>query len=611
MLLALAAAPAMGQEEVSVTVYKKVSPSIALLKCRQGLGSGFAINEEGLVLTNAHVVSSPLPYQMRIDVMKSDGTIVPMIFKKVKILGVHPKFDLALVKVDAPAAGVKLIPVSLSRAGLIPGQTVYAIGNPGGNDDEVGAFQKTFTEGKVSGNQVIESVSYVQHSAAINRGNSGGPLCNMKGEIVGVNTLGRPDLQGIFFALPVDKFNDKEFVEPAKRQANPEKVKAILDAADKMQDQLKQARQVLSPDSEQLDGMRYYLLHLYHMALSHDPGSKELYIKIGSLFAQIEEPEHAVSYLARGISLDPWYSHSAYMDFGQSLGKINKYDLARLAFTEALAKFPRESDQTAVDLAKYSAKQKQWSDAAYYAKLAIAIGVIPRQEDELTKIYDDAIGKLGGDADKTKERCTKASDDLKDIKSAAAAAKSNKQRFLNSKFEDFVTNFDVMDATSDTLVTELWGKEHNSQIATEGGAVTATNPTTPTTPSTPTTPTASGDPSKEILAGIDTAKEQVRSRDKAKAVETLKALVAKYPDHAETKKAKDLLAIWDKPEAAPVKPVKDPTADLIQRKIDLAKIFKRSNQTDKAIETLEKVISDNPSHPLTDAARALLKDYQK
>ena len=605
LILAMCAAPAAAEEEVGVFVYKKISPSVALLKSLEGFGTGFAIDEDGLVVTNAHVISSPLPYQMRVDVLKKDGTIGPMIFKKVKILGLHPKLDMALVQVDAKAAGVKLLPVEISRDQIIPGQSVYAIGNPGGGEGG-GALQKTFTEGKVSGVRALEGIPYIQHSASINPGNSGGPLVNSKGQVVGVNTL-KSYNEGIGFAIPMDKFKTDVFVKPEERKADPAKLKEIMDYAAKVQDELRRMREVLSKDDPRLVLARAHLFEVYHEALSRDPGSKDLYIKLGSLLHQLEEHMVATAYLARGIELDPWYNNAAYVEFGRSLGKIGKGDMARLAFAEAIAKFPNDSDQTAVDLAKYSAKEKEWSDAAYYAKLAIAIGVIPRQEDELVKIYDNALGKLGAaDAEKTKERCDNANTELKAMKSAAVKAKNTKEKFLNKEFESFITDYDAMADKQEEVAKNLWGDDAG-ETATEGPV--ATNPSTPTTP-TPVTPAA--DPAKEIADGIELAKQQVSQREKDKAVQTLKALVEKYPDHPDIKKAKSLLAIWDKP-APPVtvKPEKDPTADLIQRKIDLAKIFKRSNQTDKAIETLEKVIEDNPTHPLTETARALLKEYKK
>jgi len=610
LVLSIVTAALVAQDDPGLKVYQTVSPSVVSLKSIEGSGTGFVLEEDGLVLTNAHVVTSPLPYQMRVDVLK-DGKTVTMIFKKVKIEGIHPKLDLALVRVDAKGAGVKLIPVAFSKNGLLPGQSVYAIGNPGAGDGST--LDKTITRGIVSAtSRIIEGVPYIQHDAAINPGNSGGPLCNAAGEIVGVNTL-KAHIEGVGYALPMDKFRKDIFVPLDKREKDDKKVEEILAEADRVMGEIKKMRQVLAPDDPRFFYARAYVARLYSMALAHDPGNKALYLKIGSLFHQLEEPVMASAYLAKGIELDPWFSHSAYIDLGQSLGKLGKGDMATLAFNEAIAKFPRESDQVAVSLAQYSSKEKQYANAAYYSKLAIHIGVIPRQEDEMNGIYEGAMKKLGGDeADKTRKRCDGAGEELKAMKSAAVIAKASKQKFLNKEFETFLHDFNPMPEKSEQVAKGLWGEDDNAVAAGE-----SEKPLIAGTPTTPTTTTGEPmDAETEITKTIESAKKLVSNKDKDKAVVSLKALVAKYPAHPQIRTAKDLLTIWDKPDkpavaAAPEKPKPDPTTRLIERKIDLALLFKKSGQMDKAIETLQALIDEHPTHDSIGRARDLLKQWGK
>ncbi len=600
---------ATAQDDPGLKVYQRVNPSVVSLKSIEGSGTGFVLEEEGLILTNAHVVTSPLPYQMRVDVIK-DGKTVPMIFKKVKIEGVHPKLDLALVRVDAKAAGVKLIPVTLSKTPVLPGQGVYAIGNPGAGDGTT--LDKTITRGIVSQTgRIIEGVPYIQHDAAINPGNSGGPLCNAAGEIVGVNTL-KAKIDGVGYALPVDKFRKDIFVPLEKREKDDKKTAEILREADRVAEEVKKMRQVYPPDHPQLAQARGYVAYLYSMALAHDPGNKQLYIKIGSLMYEIDRHVVATAYLARGIELDPWFSHTAYVYLGQALGKLGKPDMATLAYTEAIAKFPKDSDQVAIDLAKYSEKEKQFANAAFYSKLAIVIGVIPRQEDELNKIYDNSIKQVpAGDADKVRARCEAAGDELKTMKSAASAAKTANQKFLNKQFEQFVLNYDAMTDKSSEMAKGLWGEDDKTETAPDKPVVG--NPVPPATPTTP--PVSTADAAKDIAESIDAAKTMVRNKEKEKAVEALKALVTKYPDHAKIKEAKDLLAVWDKGSSTGTTPVKPPVSDAtskaIQRKLELAQIFKKSKQDDKAIAALQEIIDEYPSHPDADKARDLLKQWKR
>jgi S1-C subfamily serine protease len=167
-----------------------------------GAGTGFIIDEDGHIVTNWHVVTGGTSYS----VILSDGTSVPA-----KLVGQDPRDDLAVVQIDA--AKVPATVALGDSSTLKQGQTVLAIGSP------LGAFGNTVTKGIVSalnrdqfedtgGTYCQNYTNLIQHDAAINPGNSGGPLFNLRGEVIGVNTLGYPitpdgtPVQGIFFAVP-------------------------------------------------------------------------------------------------------------------------------------------------------------------------------------------------------------------------------------------------------------------------------------------------------------------------------------------------------------------------------------------------------------------------
>jgi S1-C subfamily serine protease len=174
----------------------------------QGAGTGFIISEEGYVVTNWHVVEGGDAFA----VILSDGTQVDA-----ELIGEDPRDDLAVVKID-PASVTDVVSFGDSDA-IKPGEEVLAIGSP------LGLFSNTVTAGIVSGvgrNQleaqgatVCQDYSnLIQHDAAINSGNSGGPLFNLQGEVIGVNTLGISEqssgqsVQGIFFAIPSNTVQD-------------------------------------------------------------------------------------------------------------------------------------------------------------------------------------------------------------------------------------------------------------------------------------------------------------------------------------------------------------------------------------------------------------------
>jgi serine protease Do len=160
---------------------------------RQGLGSGFIISEDGYILTNAHVVANADEVTVRLADAKREF--------KAKLIGSDERTDIALLKVEA--TGLPTVTLGDSSK-LRPGEWVAAIGSPFG-------FSNTVTAGIVSatGRSLPDEayVPFIQTDVAVNPGNSGGPLLNLKGEVVGINSQiysGTGGYMGVSFAIPIE-----------------------------------------------------------------------------------------------------------------------------------------------------------------------------------------------------------------------------------------------------------------------------------------------------------------------------------------------------------------------------------------------------------------------
>ena len=184
-------------EEVEPSVVT-IAASIEARNQPQSFGSGVALLEAGVIVTNYHVVQ----HAQRIQVLIGDEMVDAI------LVGADFFTDIAVLQVD-PSFGLKPLTLSTEKA-LRVGEPVFAIGSA------LGDFRNSVTTGIVSGLErsvVVDQVGFayemlIQTDAAINRGNSGGPLLNQKGDVVGINTLvvrgsvSNNDIEGLGFAIP-------------------------------------------------------------------------------------------------------------------------------------------------------------------------------------------------------------------------------------------------------------------------------------------------------------------------------------------------------------------------------------------------------------------------
>jgi S1-C subfamily serine protease len=185
--------------DIQVPQYKQKGTE----KKEVGGGSGFIVSEDGLIVTNKHVV---IDKEAEYTVLTNDGQKY-----SAKVLALDPVQDLAIIKIQTNDVSKKFPAIKLGDfTGIQIGQGAIAIGNA------LGEFRNTVSVGIVSGlsrtisasgtsgfSEVLEDI--IQTDAAINSGNSGGPLLNLKGEVIGINTAMAQGANSIGFAIPINR----------------------------------------------------------------------------------------------------------------------------------------------------------------------------------------------------------------------------------------------------------------------------------------------------------------------------------------------------------------------------------------------------------------------
>ena len=175
----------------------RVGEAVVQIRTPVGLGSGFIIHPAGYVVTNQHVISGE--YEISVtQFRRGSAGLERETFDRVRIVALDARLDLALLKIEVSDERVfPTVPIGDSH-GLGEGQPVFAIGSPLG-------LERTVSQGIISvRNRALGGLLYLQTTTQLNPGNSGGPLFNLRGEVVGINKM-KPmmmGIEGLNFAIP-------------------------------------------------------------------------------------------------------------------------------------------------------------------------------------------------------------------------------------------------------------------------------------------------------------------------------------------------------------------------------------------------------------------------
>lgn len=557
-------------------VYAKVYQSVVKIKgVVGGSGSGVIVDPEGWILTNRHVVDSPQGYTVEVE--KEDGEI--LVYKKANArVAVHGNYDFAIVKIDPKEHDHKLVVAEVftdpasgdtTKKRIMPGTTCYAIGHPLGQTKAITNGIVTTTHYKHE--QDPKGLTYIQISAVVQGGNSGGPVLNDQGQVIGLATFFTADPRGgsgLTGCVPYRIFGDAltawKKAEPDAKQA-----KEWEKRGDEMLKQLEEALDSVGPEDPRVKEFERGIGQMYSQALGFAPEDTDIMVKVARMYYRIHNYKAVAPVLVRAISIDPWKHPSAYGYLGMSLINSGAEDDGKAALEEGLIKSPDHAELSWTGLGQYFAKKDKLDEAIYYAKVAsdLAEEGDDKEKKSLTyKFYTDIKYKL---RDKNLDEPTEDDIDkwygqkVKELKTQHEKVKEDKKPYALESFEKYMK--DNAPEPIDKQEKAIGGDGFKVPFNRKPGEVAEgpaddTKPTTPPTatpdkpkPTTPpsvttkpdkpkpTPPTAAEDASKWIQGKLGLARLYRNANKPELAIAELKKIIERYPKEAETEQARELL----------------------------------------------------------------------
>ncbi|HXX94306.1 MAG TPA: serine protease, partial [Planctomycetota bacterium] len=400
-----------------------LTPSVVAVRNQEGYGTGIVLDDKGLILTNAHVIISPTPLRVEVD-----GAIGA--FQRVTLMGVHPKRDLALLKIDPAERKAKLVPIKIAKSRALAGEQVYAMGFPSTR----GGHQKILTPCKMVGNdRYADSPGYQEFLGDVHPGNSGGPLFNLQGEALGVVTLGYEDGSARAYAIPILTLKADDFVPLSRRESNPANANRLLLLGEKVLKLSREHRGILSDLAEDL----------FQQALLEDFSNAEINYKIGAACRDQADYRRSAAYFVRSLRLKPWPDSGArcYQELGIALEKSGKKDSAATVWKEGAAKYPTEGGPV------WDALSIHYFNAGNYLEAAIASRQAVRAFGDRGSVMNEAYkqSRLRLSADdlvKLQIREDAILEEFQRMKEAADKARAAGTPFLTKECELLVRDYE-------------------------------------------------------------------------------------------------------------------------------------------------------------------------
>lgn len=403
--------------------WAEIGRSVVALRSRSGVGSGFLVDDKGYLLTNAHVAACPLPFEVEVLDARSGGVVR---FKRALLVGVHPDRDLALVKIDPAEHPVPLKALRFSGRPPSVEQAVHAIGYPHGS------LRQVRTQGKVVATErVAYRRPYIEMDAEIHPGNSGGPVLDEEGAVIGVVTLKDPR-ENTGLAIPSWEYRPRLFVPLRQRAPDPAAATELCNGADRFM-------RIARDEGDMRAAL--FAVHLYERAISWDPGNATLLVKVG-VFEGVRNAEIGAAYLFRALQINPWPDEGpdVYLALGALLASMGRKSDSGAVAQEGFAKYPDRSVSLFEILAEVHHDAKEWLDAARWSSMALRQG---SQEPELmNKILQESRRRMGPqDTGRFIEEDDRYEPRMAELKREAEAARREGRAALTPKFKAFLDTF--------------------------------------------------------------------------------------------------------------------------------------------------------------------------
>jgi len=299
-----------GLERTPSQIFDDVASSIVVITTRSAdggsLGSGFIVSDDGIIVTNFHVVASA----EGVDVKLKNGKSYPV----TGIVDYDPIRDICVLKIDA--RNLDVIPLG-SSDNLIQGQKVLVIGAPLG-------LEYSVSDGLFSGTRDSFGQEVIQFTAPISPGNSGGPLLNMQGKVIGITTFTNVGGQNLNFAVPIDEA--EEYIYSYSSMSFKEFVTGLSD---------KYSLYNLGCQLFMAGNTELAVDYLFR-AVELDPEFIDAYAALSEVFAVLGMYEQEFQILEKIISIDP-NNAEAHLNLGALYGNLGM-------FNEAIAEFKKAID---------------------------------------------------------------------------------------------------------------------------------------------------------------------------------------------------------------------------------------------------------------------------